>query len=417
MTHWKTRFFTIWMGQSLSLVGSAAAQFALVWWVARESGSATVLAMATFVALIPGVLLSPVAGVIVDRLPRKWIILLADGFIALASLWLAYLFWSGTIQIGHVYLVMFLRSLGGAFHYPAMSAATTMMVPKDQFARVDGLNQAMNGARSIAAPPLGAFLVALLAMPLIMIIDVATAAFAIAGVLPFRIPNPDRAEGRSFRWREFTADFREGFRFIIGWRDLAVFVAMLVGINFLLTPIGSLLPLLVSKHFGGDQFLLGWFQSGSGFGFIIGGFILTLWGLKKNRLTVAAIGFIGQGAAALILGAAPAHMGWLGIASLWLAGITSSIAIGCMRATYRVAVPPEIQGRVFSLTTSLCLAANPLAVAIAGPISDAVGIRFWYLFAGAGVLLLGLVGLIGPTMRRFEVEANRRAGELESRAS
>lgn len=412
MNRWKTRFFTIWTGQSLSLVGSAAAQFALVWWVAQKTGSATVLATATLVALIPGVLLSPFAGVIVDRISRKWVILIADGFIALVSLWLAYLFWSGSMQIGHVYVVMFLRSLGGAFHRPAMSAATTLMVPKDQFARVDGLNQAMGGVLNVASPPLGAFLIALLPLSSVMLIDVATAAFAILGVIPFRVPNPERKARRENVVAEFVADFREGFRFILGWRNLAIFVGMLVGMNFLVMPTGSLLPLLVTKHFGGDQFLLGWFQSGSGFGFIVGGLVLTLWGVKRNRMVVTALGFIGQGVATLLLGTAPPHLWWLGISGLWLSGITMSIAVGCMRATYRVAVPPALQGRVFSLTTSLCGAANPVAVAIAGPLSDAIGIQFWYVFAGAGTLLAGIVGLVGPTMRRFEAEAGQRASEL-----
>lgn len=417
MQRWKARFFTIWTGQSLSLVGSAAAQFALVWWVAQKTGSATVLATATLVALIPGVVLSPFAGVIVDRVSRKWVILLSDGFIALVSLWLAYLFWTGSIQISHVYIVMFLRSLGGAFHQPAMGAATTLMVPKEQFARVDGLNQAMGGALNVISPPLGAFLIALLPLSSIMIIDVATAAFAILGVVPFRVPNPERIERKESVLREFASDFREGFRFIIGWRDLAIFVGILVWMNFLFMPTATLLPLLVTKHFGGDQFLLGWFQSGSGFGFIVGGLALTLWGVKRNRMVIAAVGFVGQGIAVFLLGSAPAHMGWIGIAALWLSGITVSIAVGCMRATYRTAVPPELQGRVFSLTSSLCGAANPLAVAIAGPLSDTLGIQFWYLFAGAGLLLAGVVGLVTPTMRRFEAEANRRSRELSEAAS
>jgi DHA3 family macrolide efflux protein-like MFS transporter len=417
MERWKTRFFTIWTGQSLSLVGSAAAQFALVWWVAQKTGSATILATATLVALIPGVILSPFAGVIVDRVSRKWVILLSDGFIALVSLWLAYLFWTGNIQIGHVYVVMFLRSLGGAFHQPAMGAATTLMVPKEQFARVDGLNQAMGGALNVISPPLGAFLIAILSISSIMLIDVATAAFAILGILPFPVPNPERAERRNSVMREFAADFREGFHFIIGWRDLAIFVGMLVGMNFLFGPTATLLPLLVTEHFGGNQFLLGWFQSGSGFGLIIGGLVLSLWGIRRNRMVLAALGFVGQGLAVLLLGSAPAHMGWIGIVALWLSGITLSIAVGCMRATYRTAVPPKLQGRVFSLTSSLCVAANPLAVAIAGPLSDACGIRFWYLLAGGGLVLGGIVGLIAPTLRRFEAEANRRSQELNAAES
>ena len=130
MEKWKARFFSIWTGQSLSLVGSVAAQFALVWWVTEETGSATVLATASLVALAPSILLRPFIGVLVDRLSRKRVMIVADTFIALISLWLAYLFRTGAMQIWHVYVVMLARSVGGAFHHTAMMASMTLIVPK-----------------------------------------------------------------------------------------------------------------------------------------------------------------------------------------------------------------------------------------------------------------------------------------------
>src|SRR5215211_5008471 len=134
---WASHFFTIWIGQAFSLVGSALVQFALIWWLTQKSGSATVLAIATLVGMLPQILLGPFAGALVDRWNRRIIMMIADATIAAFSLVLAYLFAAGTVQIWHVYAIIAVRALGGAFHFPAMSASTPLMVPQDQLTRVN----------------------------------------------------------------------------------------------------------------------------------------------------------------------------------------------------------------------------------------------------------------------------------------
>ena len=119
--NWARRFFTVWTGQAFSLFGSALVQFALIWWLTQESGSATVLAVATVVGMLPMIVLGPFAGALVDRGNRRLIMIFADATIAVFSLLLAYLFATGIVQIWHVYAIMAVRSLGGAFHFPAMS--------------------------------------------------------------------------------------------------------------------------------------------------------------------------------------------------------------------------------------------------------------------------------------------------------
>ena len=155
MEKWAGRFFTIWSGQALSLFGSALVQFALIWYLTQKSGSATVLAVATLVGMLPQIVIGPFAGALVDRWDRRIIMIVADGAIAVFSLLLAYLFASGKVQIWHVYGIMAIRATGGAFHYPAMSASTPLMVPNEQLTRVNGLNQALQGVNSLVAPPMG----------------------------------------------------------------------------------------------------------------------------------------------------------------------------------------------------------------------------------------------------------------------
>jgi len=275
---WRRRFFTIWIGQQLSVVGSRAAQFALVWWVTDTTGSATVLATAAMVALVPQILLGPFVGALIDRWNRRTVMAVSDAFIALLSLGLALLFWSGRIALWHVYAIMLLRSIGETFHWPAMAASTTLMVPKRHLARIGGLNQTVLGILSILAPPLGALLMALLPLHAVMLVDVGTAAFAVIPLLILTIPQPAREHVDAVRRTPFLASAREGLRFVFSWPGLVVLIASASIVKIALQPAFSLLPLLVRNHFGGGAAELSLFQAIAGGGILLGGLILGVWG-------------------------------------------------------------------------------------------------------------------------------------------
>jgi len=157
-------FFILWSGQAISLYGSAIVQFALIWWLTQETGSATILAAAALVGLLPQVLLGPFVGVLVDRWSRRWVMAAADSMIALATILLALLFWLEVVAVWHLFGLMFLRAVGGAFHHPAMQSSTALMVPHDQLTRIQGLNQMLEGSLNIISAPLGALVLSLLPM-------------------------------------------------------------------------------------------------------------------------------------------------------------------------------------------------------------------------------------------------------------
>ena len=121
---WKARFFTIWGGQALSLLGSQLVQFALIWYLTVQTGSATVLATASLVGLIPHVVLGPIVGTLVDRWNRRVIMMVADSIIALATVGLVVLFAMNSAEIWHIYVLMFIRSVAGGFHGNSMIAAS-----------------------------------------------------------------------------------------------------------------------------------------------------------------------------------------------------------------------------------------------------------------------------------------------------
>ncbi len=156
--NWKRRFFTVWTVQALSLLGSQLVSFALIWYLTKMTGSATVLTTASLVGLLPQVILGPFVGTLVDRWNRRRIMIIADGIIALATLLLAYLFLIDKAAIWTIYILLFIRSVAGGFHYNSMNASTVLMVPKEFLTKIQGLNQMIGGGLNIISAPLGALL-------------------------------------------------------------------------------------------------------------------------------------------------------------------------------------------------------------------------------------------------------------------
>jgi DHA3 family macrolide efflux protein-like MFS transporter len=413
--NWAARFFTVWGGQAFSLFGSALVQFALVWYLTKQTGSATVLATATLVAMLPQIVLGPFAGAMVDRWNRRMIMMVADAAIALATLLLAYLFASGQVQVWLIYLILMVRSLGQAFHYPAMQASTTLMVPETQLTRISGASQTLMGAISIVAPPTGALLLEVLPLQGVLFIDVATALLAITPLLFISIPQPVRSEKEQGAGEREPAglmqDVRAGLRYVASWPGLLAILIMATVINFLLTPTMSLMPLLVTKHFGLGALEFGLMDSAWGFGVIIGGLILSTWGGFKRKVATSMMGIIGIGLGVTIVGLSPSNMYLLAMAGMAFSGIMNPITNGPLFALVQSTVRPDMQGRVMSLIMSAATAMTPLSLMVAGPLSDAIGIRTWFWIGGLICLLMGIAAFFVPAIMNVESNRNGAAGK------
>jgi DHA3 family macrolide efflux protein-like MFS transporter len=398
--NWKRSFFAIWSGQQFSLIGSSLARFALVWWVTETTGSATALASASLVSLLPGVLLGPFVGALVDRWDRRVVLIVADSFVALVSAWLAYLFWVDAIQIGHVYVVLFLRAIGSTFHWPAMIASTPRMVPEEHLSRVAGLNRTIQGAVGILSPPLGALLLGLLPVHRIMAIDVVTAAFAVVPLFFVSIPRPARSAAEAST-PSLWADTREGFRYTWSWPGLRAIILLGTVVNLLINPAMSLLPILVTRHFGGGALHLGWLNSSWGVGLVVGGLIMSAWSGFRRRIVTTLVGIAGLGFGVLLTGLAPASTVWLALIGLFLGAAMNAMSNAALVALLQQSIAPDMQGRVFSLGGSLANAATPLGMAIAGPLVDAIGVRTLYVVVGVLYVLVGVGAFFVPLIVRF----------------
>jgi DHA3 family macrolide efflux protein-like MFS transporter len=402
--NWATRFFTIWTGQAFSLFGSALVQFALIWWLTQKTGSGTMLALATLAGMLPQIVLGPFAGALVDRWNRRLIMIFADAAIALATLGLIVLFATGLVQVWHVYVLMAIRSLGGAFHFPAMGASTRYMVPEEHLTRISGLNQTLQGIMSMIAPPVGALLIEVFPTQNVLLIDIATAVLAILPLLFFQIPQPPRVETPYQTKPSLFADVREGLAYVRSWNGLLVILSMAVLLNFLLTPTGSLMPLLITKYFGKGALEFGLMDSASGFGMILGGVLLSIWGGFRKKIVTSMLGIIGIGFGIAGVALVPAHLFVLAVISMAFSSAMGPITNGPLGAIMQAKVRPDMQGRVMSLVNSAATAMAPLGLLIAGPVSDLIGIRSWYFIAGLVTIFMGILGFSLPAVMHVEDE-------------
>lgn len=401
-----TPFLILWTGQALSILGSTAVQFALIWWLTRETGSAAVLALAALLGLLPTVALGPMIGVLVDRWDRKRVMLASDAMVALASLVLAYLYFAGAATTEVVFVIIFLRGLGGAFHAPAMLASTSLMVPGEHLTRIQGLNQMLQGGSIIVAAPLGALLLAVLPMTGVMLVDVATALFALIPLVFIHVPRPVRAAGAALDvassvWSEMIA----GLRYLVVRKGHMILVVMAALINACLTPAFSLLPLLVSGELGGDALQLAWANSAFGVGTIAGGILLGIWGGTRRRILTVLPALAGLGVGTVAVGIAPSTAPAL--AAMLAVGLVVPFVNGPIQAILQATVAAEYQGRVFTLVGSLASVMAPLGLVLAAPVAEIAGVRSWYVAGGLVCLVMGVAGFFMPSLLRIEAPPGR----------
>ena len=404
--NWAVRFIPLWVGQALSLLGSQLVQFAIIWYLTQKTNSATTLAIASMMGLLPQVLLSPFIGTWVDRGNRRLILIVADSMVAIATLSLGLLFASGLIQVWQIYLVLLIRAVASGFHQSAFGASVVLLVPKEHLARVQGFNQALYGGLNILSAPLGAYLLGVLPMHGILGIDVGTALLAITILLLIPIPQPERkAQAANTFWQDFGA----GFRYIMAWRGLVILLGLVMVINFFFSATEPLTPLLITNHFRGNAQQLGWWLSSFAAGNVLGGLILGAWGGFKRKVVTAQLGLILTGMSTMVLGIVPSNLFWVGIAANVTTGLLLPIINGSFGATLQATIAPDMQGRVFAFILSAAMLVSPLALIIAGPFADAFGIQTWFLITGISCTLMGLLGFLSSEVMSMENKSSENS--------
>jgi len=279
--------------------------------------------------------------------------------------------------------------------------------------RVQGMNAALNGSMTIVAPPLGALLIEALPMQTVLAVDILTAALGIGALALVYVPQPVRAAAPGAL--SVRRDLTEALRHMSGMPGLLILVCMAVAINFVLIPAGTLLPLLVKNHFGGHAQEYGWIESSFGIGVVAGGVVLSVWGGFKRKIVTSQVGVVGIGIAHVVLGVTPGTLFVVALASVFVSGFMLSFN-GAAYAVLQSTIAPEMQGRVFTLITSLATAISPLSLAVAGPLAEQFGVQFWYVVGGVVCVLMGSIALMTPSVVNAERLAAERAALLVERA-
>lgn len=382
------------------MFGSSIVGFALAWYLAKETGSATILATAMMVAFLPQIVLGPFIGPFIDRWNRKKIMIYGDLATMLLTLVLVVLFYTETIQIWHIYVVMTGRSISGVFQGPALQSSIPMIVPEKHLVRANGLNMTLNGTINIVGPPSGAFLMEALPMQWVLSVDIITAVIAVGCLLPLAIPQPPRTT-LAVKFN-VIGDMVQGFRYIASWKGLLFMIILCSMMNFFVAPVNALRPLFVTNYLGGDVLKLGWLGTAFGVGVIAGGLILGAWGGFKRRIFTCLIGLMIWGICITAFGFTTESLFFMGLALMLIAGFGLTMNNASVGAILQATVPRDMQGRVFTLVVSVAGAMMPLGLVIAGPLADAIGVRtIWYI-SGISILALAIAGFFSRDLMNIE---------------
>lgn len=385
--HMKT-FTIIWVGQLLSLVGTAMTRFALLVWAYEQTQTATSVALIGFAAVLPLVVISPVAGVVVDRFDRRLVMIFTDLGAGVTTIALLALHLAGSLQVWHVYLLLGAGGFFEAFQSPAYSAASTLLIPKAYLSRANGMRSLAEMSSQLLAPFAAAALLPLVGLGGVMVVDVLTFCIAVGTLNAVTVPAPPPDTTHA----NFRARMSVGFAFIFARGGLMGLLVVMMGMNLAdgLT-YSSVLPVMVLMRTGGDEVALAWVQVALGMGGVLGSIIVSTFGTPRRLihgvLLCAALSFFfGDGQ----IGLGDSVYRWS--IGAFTASIFIPMVVAAQLTIWQQKTPPAIQGRVFAVKNMLQMATRPLGFLLAGPLADGV---FEPAMSEGGTLVGVFGGLVG----------------------
>lgn len=398
---WKQNFFTIWTGQAVSKFTSSVLQFAIVWYLTDKTGSAGVLTLAMFMGFFPQAMLGPLAGVMIDRFDRKKIMILSDVLIAAVSFGLVAAGWMGHLSTGLILFILFLRSVGTAFHAPCMEAATPQIVPEQELTRCAGYSQALTSISDIFSPAAAAVLYQYWRLENIVMLDVIGAGIAAVTLMIAVIPKHE-SKRKMERIRVF-GEAMEGFKVLQKNKGVygLVMISCLYTIGMM--PISALFPLMSMSYFGGSSTQASIVEIVFSIGFMIGSVLLSVWGGTKNRVYTIVLSYLMMSSSLLITANLSVEGYWIFVLCAWIMGVSGPFYWGMFTPILQSHFQNEYLGRVMSLTGSLRYFCGPMALILSGVLSELWGAKFWFWIAGMLTLSAAILIVTVPVIRNCDV--------------
>lgn len=421
-------FVIVWLGQLVSILATSMTQFGLTIFVYETAGDAKATAMGLMQVsyITPFLLVSPLAGVMVDRYNRKHMMMVSDLLAGAATVVILILRALGMLDLWHLYAASVVQGLGNAFQWPAYSAATTVMVPKEQLGRANGLWSLLEIGPNAVAPLLAGALLPVVGLTGILAFDVATFVFAIGALFLVRIPQPPRTVAGQEGQGSWLTEAIYGFRYIFA-RSSLLGLQLVFLFGNLFTGIGATIfaPMILIRS-GQSEIALGSVMTAGAVGGIAGSLIMSAWGGTKRKVHGVLLGHVLLGVLSMtLLGLGRGVAVWM--VSSFLGTLLVPWIDGSNQAIWQAKVGPDVQGRVFASRRLIAWVTQPIAPLIAGPLADYVlepgmraGGNLTGLFGGltgvgpgAGMALLlivigvlssavGVVGYFFPTVRNAE---------------
>ncbi len=419
-------FIVIWLTQIVSILASGMTGFALSLWMYQQTQSATAMGLMQVFYITPFLIMSPIAGVMVDRYSRKLMMMVSDITGGLGTLFILLMFATGHLEFWHLYLAAVLNGIGNTFQWPAYSAAISTIIPKEQLGRVNGLMALMEAGPGVVAPILAGALIPLIQLEGILLFDVVTFLLAISGLALVFIPKPRATvEGQQAQgsvWKEAAFGFKYIFErpSLLGLQ-LVFFVGNLFsGIGFTVFA-----PMILARS-AQNSVVFGTVQSMFAVGSIAGGLVMSAWGGFKRRTHGVLLGWMLSGLGMALMGLGRNLYWWIP-AAIFI-NLVIPLVNGSNQALWQAKVAPDLQGRVFSARRLIAWFTNPITPIIGGTLADFVlepgmraqgglantfgwlvggtgpgaGMGLLMFLCGLGATLVGLAGYLIPPVRNAE---------------
>lgn len=396
---WRKTYFTLLAGQAISFISSGILQMAIIFYLVAKTNSAIILTAATLIGFLPQACLGPFAGAFVDRHSRKSVMIGADLIIAAAGGILALVAFYMELPVWSIMVVLLIRSAGTTFHSPAFSAATPMIVPKEELTKCAGYTQTMQAVSAIISPAAAAFLYAVWPLNAIILLDIVGAILACVTVAISSIPTPELCP--ETKRQQFLQDMKEGY--VVLKQNRGLFALLWIGViyMFFYMPISTLFPLICMSYFKGTPAHASAAEIAFAVGMLLGGVILSIWGgFKKRRYTIG-LSVLLMGVSNMLSGLLPPDAFLVFVVCCTVMGISAPF-YGVQDAIFQETVKPEYLGRVFSLLTSAASLAMPFGLVISGPLAERLGVEKWFVICGIGIIIVALAVFLLPGLREID---------------
>lgn len=405
MNNWKRTFAIIWSGQLVSILSSSVVGYAIVFWLSIETRSAEILAIAAMAAILPQSVLGLFTGVYIDRWNRKLVMILSDCFIALATLILVILFFFGDVEPWQIYLLAAARSIGSAFHMPAMQASIPLLAPESQLMRIAGVNQMIQSISSIGGPAIGALMITIFDMKYVLLFDIVGALFAVGSLLLVNIPDPEKPAEK--KKPHVFRELKEGIAEIYKDRGLTWLFVFAVIAMFFIMPIAVLFPLMTLNHFNGTVMHMSIVEIFWGAGMLAGGALAGINKIDFNKATMINSMYLIFGITFFFSGVLPqSGFVWFVVLTA-IGGVSTAFYNSAFTSLLQIKINPSMLGRVFSTYISVTMFPSMIGLLGTGFIADRIGLINAFLICGAINFAIGVISLAIPSVKLTGQTANR----------